>query len=689
MATNKFAYGGHMYTQYKSGSAVLENSIGGDELSYDTLSLQIQSDCLTPILFAPSDYDALETSDDETVYCTSGVDLRDYTYGEPLLWYHDDTLRGRFYVESIKRTGMELFDFACVSAVGLLVNSKHYGGIYSGTLASVVIADIIGGAFAYTIDAALGALPLYGWLPVDTRRGNLHQVLFAIGAAITKDTSGDVVIAPLTDSAPVQLPDKRIYEGGNIDYTTPATGVDVTEHAFAQTPNDTVSTLFEGEANAAAIMSPSGASLTGMIVEFEAPAYDLACEGATILESGVNYAVLSGSVHCVLTGKSYTHTTRTVSLRADNASGADNIYTSANATLVSLANANRVAQRLMAYYGHAKTVSVGIVTETERPGDAVSFTDPFGDPQSGIIASMDVNLSGVLKADTLLTTNYTPGQWGNNYSTRTLVTEGGNITIPEGVTKLRAVLIGGGDGGGPGADGAAGTKGTANDNGTGGEGGEGGQPGSGGKILIVDMDVTPGQVIAAAIGEGGLPGQAGGATTFGAYSSDDGTVVDVGYLDVMQNTRYGYPGQPGIKGGKGNGSEGAGESITYKGVTYVPGTNGVNARDGATIGAGGLGGGAAAGADGNNGHNGRVRETSSGDLNAVGGDGGDGADAVQADNATVYGCGGHGGHGGGGGGAGGGAKAASSDLQTFGWAGAGGSGGLGGNGMQGCLLLYW
>ena len=154
-----------------------------------------------------------------------------------------------------------------------------------------------------------------------------QQVLFAIGAAITKDASGDVVIAPLTDSAPVQLPDTRIYEGGNIDYTTPATGVDVTEHAFAQTPNDTVSTLFEGEANAAAIMSPAGASLTGMIVEFEAPAYGLACEGATILESGVNYAVLSGSVHCVLTGKSYTHTTRTVSLRAAGASGADNIYT--------------------------------------------------------------------------------------------------------------------------------------------------------------------------------------------------------------------------------------------------------------------------------------------------------------------------------------------------------------------------
>ena len=77
------------------------------------------------------------------------------------------------------------------------------------------------------------------------------------------------------------------------------------------------------------------------------------------------------------------------------------------------------------------------------------------------------------------------------------------------------------------------------------------KPGSGGKILIVDMDVTPGQVIAATIGAGGLPGQAGGATTFGAYSSDDGAAVDVGYLDVMQNTRYGYPGQPGVKGGKG------------------------------------------------------------------------------------------------------------------------------------------
>ena len=689
MAINKIVYDGQTYTKLKSGSCALDNSLAGSELSIDTLRCQLWSDCLTPILFAPSDHDAIETVDGEAVYCPSGVDLRNYTYGAPLLWYHGDTLRGKYYVENIQRTGKELFDISAFSAVGLIANSKHYGGIYTGNTVSGVIADVIGGAFAYTLDQSLASLPLYGWLPVDTRRGNLHQVLFAIGAAVTKDANGDVVITPLDNGHPDEIPDNRIYVGGKVNYVAPATGVDVTEHAFAQTPNDTVATLFEGEANAAAIVSPQGASLTGMIVEFEAPAYDLACEGATILESGVNYALLSGSVHCVLTGKSYTHTTRTVSLRAAGASGADNIYTSANATLVSLANANRVAQRLMAYYGYAKTVSVGIVTETERPGDAVSFTDPFGDPQSGIIASMDINLSGVLKADTLLTTNYTPGQWGNNYSTRTLVSEGGNITIPEGVTRLRAVLIGGGSGGESGADGERGTNGTSEDNGTGGAGGDGGQPGSGGKILIVDMDVTPGQVIAAAIGEGGLPGQAGGATTFGAYTSDNGTVVDVGYLDVMQNTRYGYPGQPGVKGGKGNGADGAGESITYKGVTYSPGANGTNARDGSTIGAGGLGGGAAAGAHGKAGQDGRVRETSSGELNAVGGGGGDGADAVQADHATVYGCGGHGGHGGGGGGAGGGAKAASSDLQTFGWAGAGGAGSLGGNGMQGCLLLYW
>lgn len=684
MAANKIVYDGQIYEKLKSGSCALDNSLAGSELSIDTLRCQIQSDCLIPRLFAPSDYDALETADEETVYCTSGIDLRNYTYGAPLLWYHDDTLRGKYYIENIQRTGKDMFDFFAFSAVGLIANSTHYGGIYSGALASDVIADIIGGAFAYTLDAQIAALPLYGWLPVDTRRANLHQVLFAIGASVTKDANGDVVIAPLDNGDPDVIPDRRIYVGGKIDYVAPATGVDVTEHAFARTPNDTISTLFEGESNAAAIVSPQGASLIGMIVEFEAPAYDLACEGASILESGVNYAVLSGSVHCVLTGKSYTHTARTVSLRADNASGADNIYTSANATLVSLANANRVAQRLMAYYGYAKTVSVGIVTETERPGDAVSFTDPFGDPQSGIIASMDINMSGILRADTLLTTNYTPGAWGNNYSTRTLVTTSGNITIPDGVTKIRAVLIGGGEGGQPGSDGEHGTNGTATDNGSGGEGGEGGQPGNGGKILIADIDVTPGQTIAAAIGAGGTPGQAGGATTFGGYTSADGTAVDVGYLDVMQNTRYGYPGRAGVKGGKGNGAEGDGESITYNGVTYAPGANGVNARDGATIGAGGLGGGAAAGAHGSDGEDGRI--TSS---HAYGGDGGDGADAVQADHATVYGCGGHGGHGGGGGGAGGGAKAASGDLQTFGWAGAGGAGGLGGNGMQGCLLLYW
>lgn len=81
----------------------------------------------------------------------------------------------------------------------------------------------------------------------------------------------------------------------------------------------------------------------------------------------------------------------------------------------------------------------------------------------------------------------------------------GSYTVPEGVTALYVTLLGGGGGGGIGDAGGRGAGG-----------------GSTGEEVIAILPVTPGQVIAYAVGAGGGSGQNGGNTTFGGLTARGG-----------------------------------------------------------------------------------------------------------------------------------------------------------------------
>ena len=261
------------------------------------------------------------------------------------------------------RVGLIHYKLSCISGVGLLDNTQHYGGMYTGQALSDVVADIISGTVEYSIDEAYQSIPVYNWLPIGTRRENLHQLLFVMGLALKKDANGMIRITALTDSDPAEIEESRLFSGGSIDYNTPSTAVSVAEHT-------------SGEAAAEDIITPNGAKVSGVLVPFDNPIHDLQIDNGEILESGVNYAVLAQSSDCLLTGQKYTHIVREI-LRGEAGASKDNTATVTDATLVNLANSENVAERVLAYYSKARTVSNDLVVGTERPGDPISMDDPF------------------------------------------------------------------------------------------------------------------------------------------------------------------------------------------------------------------------------------------------------------------------------------------------------------------------
>ena len=623
-----------------------------------------------------------------TVECDDR-EIIDFQRNAPLTYYYKGAQKGIFYIQSITREGPTTYTISATSAIGLLIEGLHYGGIYTGQTVAQVLPSICG-TVPYVVKTSLRDIALYGWLPVATPRDNLSQVLFAIGATVKTDLDGVLHIEGLWDGISGTLPRDSMYQGPSVDYEAKVTQVVVTEHQYIEGGEQT--DLFDGTAQ------------SGDIITFDEPMYNLQATGFTILESGANYAKVSAGSG-TLTGNAYVHNTRQVAVDVLEANE-PNVVTVTDATLVSLVNSLAVAQRVANYYASYQTINTDAEYRGEMPGDLLSAWHPYdNEAVSACLESADIYLSGALMASETSLVGFTPIQAGEEgfVDTLEILTGSGNWTVPESVTSIRVVAIGSGQNGTAGEDGVTPDRGpteTKVDSLTGatsikrypvegGAGGEPGDPGVGGKIYIEQLSVTPGQTFAYNCSASG-----GGDSTFGSLSSANGSSSDTGFLEIIHNEVYALPGNPGTAGGSGSGAvvsenqppgsywtdydDVPGSTVTYLGVEYHPGEKGPTNSDNQTYQfLGGYGGGAAAGSNGGDGY---------------WSTGGFGANAIAPAAKTTYGEGGDGGNGGGGGGS----AAESMYTSRTGTPstpdpvpGSGGSGSAGGLGGPGCVIVYY
>ena len=673
----------------RSASATQEDSLTAESLAVDTLTAVVDDYFITPRVLAVQGL--LAAAGGLPCYAAAETPvLSPNDYGDAVEYFRGDSLLLKHYLEKPTRVGSTQWKLNCVSGIGLLLNSYHWGGIYTGQPLRELVADIIGGIIPYTLDQELGEMHMYGWLPKDTRRNNLRMALFASGGVVGKDAKGDLTILPSTQPEPYPISPSKIYMGGSVAGVTPASAVAVTEHSYIALDADETVTLYEGEASGAEITTPMGLQVTGVLVEFNDPMHDLQATNTEILESGANYAVIDSSASCTLTGQKYNHTQRVITRTVPGAVKS-NVVSSSQCGLVNALNSESVAARLTAYYAATRDVGIDLVVEGQKPGDAVTFTDPFGDDVTGYIRSLDLTMSGILKGTGRVADGYIPTASGNYYTQMVKIQQDGQWTVPDGVTLIRVVVIGGGDGGSAGQPGADGKGGgyyegnvTPKPYGESGVGGAPGTPGSGGKILVLTLNVQPGQIFQCSIGPGGSAGTPeaapglGQSTTFGPYSSEQGTASLTGYLGLLDSVVYAAPGEAGVPGGDGTSFDVPETSVTADGETWTSGAPGADYDGEVTKNWGGCGGGPAAGAHGSPGTAASLRHA---------GDGGDGADAEDRTASEIPGTGGHAGHGGGGGGGGG--HQENHDLYPD--ICLGGKGGLPGNGAPGAagaILIF-
>lgn len=732
----------------------------GNELSIDQFSVVIrwtEDDMFDR--FITSDDKVFQTSTNEEMlvmkYVGVSTELKDFLkelpFGTPVWWYVNSSFYAKGYLKSVDRQSKNGFKLTCVSGVGLLDTPMHIGDIYQNVAFTTVLASIVGGAFSYTVSSAVqNTARVYGRLPYDTRRNNLHRLLFSSGAALMRgDANNDYVIDYLPGTI-TNVPTSRVALQGSVQYQLPYNRVEVTEHSFFKTASDPVETLFDNTGESAA---------DHLTVIFDGAAYDLATTGGmTIEESGVNYAVVSGQG--TLTGKKYVHTTQIDVLENRPNNEPIRVRRVTENELVTALNARNVSRRVLSYYQSAKTVKAKILTQGEKCGNLLRFVDSFGDLTTAYLSKADTLVTTVIGAQCQLIEGYQPGNNGNNFLHRQAITANGNFTVPAGVTFIRVALIGGaqgGQGGYDGEDGAYKYKGTGplDPGEEGGEvsrrydeiyenylymyytayasgeqripaGGAAGEAGQQGKVYVIEHAVTPGEVISFIVGKGGAGGASNGgtgtagtatsasSTSLGSVSSASG-ITSIGYFDQMSGDTYATPGVAGIKGGDG----GRVDTISLFGNSGGNGYSGENADNynggagGAGIirdltdrgvteeskASGGGGGGGAYGAIGSPGEDATFVAAHYEGDDRIGdrlysGAGGDGASALQPPKPT-YGVGGSGGNGGGAGGNCGcvagllGAYQREAQTVYAHKGGVGGQGSVGGVGGDGIAIIYW
>lgn len=494
--------------------------------------------------------------------------ILDFQRNVKLLYYIKSDRPLVFRVQNIKRIASNLYEISATSTLGLLSEGQHMGGIYTGQTAEDVIQDICG-SVPVIIKDVLKKIKLYGWLPIAAPRDNLSQVLFAIGATLKTDLDGILRIEGLWDGISGQVPQDNMYTDANVDYSSRITQVIVTEHQYVSWTEE--KQLFEGTAQ------------EGDIITFDEPMHDLTADGFTILASGANWAKVSAGAG-TLTGKTYIHNARQISRDVQEAQ-APNVKTVEDATLVSLANSQAVAQRLVDYYRCREQIDAPVVYQGETPGDRLATYHPFD--KVGVTAcleSADITLSNTLKAQEKLLVGYVPPQMEDvSYlDFREVLTGTGAWMPPEGVTNVTYVMFSGAQGGKAGKNG--GTSGNAKSfsfsntswitgkvnlrgiwslPGAGGKGGEGGEPGRGSKILQGAMDVIPGTPINYSCGTGSAgstsataPAGEGTQTTFGNLTTNNGQYPSAaGWQDPFTQEIFAATGPVGLPGGDGAGTD--------------------------------------------------------------------------------------------------------------------------------------
>lgn len=293
-----------------------------------------------------------------------------------------------YYLTTGERSSKVDYSIKAADIKQILEGKTHVGGFYSAAnVKDVIEKEFFDGVEVEVIvDDSVASRTITGWLPYGNCRDNLAQILFAIGAIMdTSFDDGVYIYAYDSTLSARSITEDMIYSNATkIKTGDPFTGVEVVSHAWAKKSD--VQEIYSGNLSGSAT------------VVFNTPMHDLLISGGTIKESGVNYAVISGTGAVKLTGQSYEDTGTPYFRNNPIAYRNHKIAKAADSTLVTDANITEVLNRVYDYYILNKSITASILIGNIELSNIVSI-DTFEGAHRGIVTALNMSYYGDVKAE--------------------------------------------------------------------------------------------------------------------------------------------------------------------------------------------------------------------------------------------------------------------------------------------------
>ena len=279
------------------------------------------------------------------------------------------------------------------------------------------------------------------------------------------------------------------------------------------------------------------------------------------LDNMVTYPVMKANDDlAVLTFQLYDDAKTVVNI-SGNATSSSKTLTVSNPFLHTAAQAQTAARQILSQYGGIKLETTGRGDPAGEIGDVDTVWLDESSATTGRRMEQSFTFSNGVLRDCKSVLLQADGSF--LFQNRVVFTESGVFHTGPNQTQARLILSQGGQGGARGGDGYVGGSGVLPGSGvTSGEG-DPGLNGSGGKVWSGVVNVNPDTDYAVVIGKGGkasavtgVPGEEGGETTFGVYSSANGKVYIPSFTDLASGDAYGRTGVAVPKSGTGDGGKG-------------------------------------------------------------------------------------------------------------------------------------
>lgn len=266
----------------------------------------------------------------------SQTDEYSFQNKQPLSISFNDNLIATTFVSSSKRTARKIWEVQSEDYIGIMDGVNFYGGMYTNQNAYALMKDIFDTAkVPYEIDDSLQNVSVSGHIKYTSCRDALMQVAFATKTVVDTTKSAVVKVYKLSNTVKQSIPLDRIKTDQTLTKGATVTEVHLTSHTY-QPNNEVEKPMWPYDSQGEPMINAEIGK--EYFITFSEPLHDLALTGATMIDSGVNFAKFTAtSVWVELTGKKYNHTTKEVIKRNPTvlATELDNIVKIENATLVS------------------------------------------------------------------------------------------------------------------------------------------------------------------------------------------------------------------------------------------------------------------------------------------------------------------------------------------------------------------